>query len=167
MSDLVDCIGCGVFVDGGVVTLVFGVVDSVVVCDCSCLGAGVADILSDFCSSCLGCDIFSILEAEVFSSLVFGAFSSLGVRYCLVLAACVVAEFAPAVMFIIANRSALSVGTLSTLVDCIFSALTDCVVTVIAPVVKSPSAKLVLAIVFIFIIVYSNLYYIRLSFYVI
>ncbi len=70
VSDLVDCIGCGVFVDGGVVTLVFGVVDSVVVCDCSCLGAGVADILSDFCSSCLGCDIFSILEAEVFSSLI-------------------------------------------------------------------------------------------------
>lgn len=79
VSDLVDCIGCGVFVDGGVVTLVccvfidwgvvtlvFGVADSVVVCDCSFLGAGVADILSDFCASCLGCDIFSILEVEVF-----------------------------------------------------------------------------------------------------
>ncbi|MEX5413753.1 hypothetical protein, partial [Atlantibacter hermannii] len=61
---------------------------------------------------------FSILEVEVFSSLVFGAFSSLGVRSCPVLAACVVTVFAPAVMFIIANRSALSVDTLSTLVDC-------------------------------------------------
>lgn len=164
VSDLIDYIGCSMFINGGVVALAFGIVNSVVVCDCSCLGAGAADVSSVFCSSCSGCDTFSTLEVEVFSSLVFDVFLSSGVCSCLVLAACAIAEFVPAVMFTITNCSVLSVGTLSALVDRIFPALTDYAVTVITPIVKNPSTKLVLAVVLTFIIVCSNLHYIRLSF---
>ena len=107
MSDLVDCIGCGVFVDGGVVTLVEGGVVAFAVC------CGASTLVEDgVVAFGFDCGASTLVEGGV------------------------------------------DCGA-STLVEDGVDAFAACVVVVITPVVKRPSAKLVLAIIVIFIVVCS------------